>query len=300
MPDPSRPICDYEGSRYSTEFWTHEREYEDRAERIAIKKLLPPRGGTLIEIGAGAGRLADLYLGYDQVVLMDYARSTLVEARERIATRFPEHAARFHFVAADVYALPFAAGLFDTVMMVRVMHHLADVPAALAEIAAILKPNATFVVEFANKRHLKAILRYLARRQTWSPFAREPIEFAKLNFDFHPAWMGGRLREAGFSVKRTLSVSHFRSARLKQLIPARTLAAMDGALQSVGALWKLTPSIFHQLQAPATNRIAAAGARLAFRCPACQSEQVNESPEAITCGECGRAWPIREGIYEFR
>jgi len=300
MFESSRPVCDYEGSRYSTEFWTKEREYEDRAERIALKKLLPPRGGTLIEIGAGAGRLADLYLGYERIVLMDYARSTLVEARERVAASFPDamRAARFRFVAADLYALPFVAGLFDTVTMVRVMHHIADVPTALQGIAATLKPNATFVLEFANKRNLKAILRYLARRQAWSPFAPEPVEFVKLNFDFHPAWMETRLREAGFSVKNTLSVSHFRWALLKRLIPAKTLAAVDGAIQRVGAAWKLAPSIFHQLQAPATNRIALPGTF--FRCPECKSEKMNESSGAVTCDECGCAWPVRDGIYEFR
>ena len=292
-----RPVCDYEGSRYSTEFWT-EREYEDRAERIALKKLLLPRGGTLIEIGAGAGRLADLYLGYDRIVLMDYARSTLVEARERVAARFPDHAARFCFVAADLYALPFVDGLFDTATMVRVMHHIADVPAALAGIAASLKPGATFVLEFANKRNLKAILRYLARRQPWSPFDPAPVEFVQLNFDFHPAWMEARLREAGFSVKNTLSVSHFRWALLKRLIPAKTLAAADGAIQGVGAAWKLAPSIFHQLQAPATHRVAPSGAF--FRCPTCKSEGVTESSEAVSCNECGRVWPVREGIYEFK
>ncbi len=298
MLESSRPVCDYEGSHYSTEFWTKEREYEDRAERIALKKLLPPHGGTLIEIGAGAGRLADLYLGYDAVVLMDYARSTLVEARARVSSQFPQHAARFRFVAADVYALPFVNGLFDTVTMVRVIHHIADVPAALAGLAAMLKPNATFVLEFANKRNLKAILRYLARRQTWSPFAPAPVEFAELNFDFHPAWMRARLREAGFSVQTTLSVSHFRWAALKRLVPARLLAAADGAIQGTGALWQLTPSVFHRLQAPARNRTAPAGAF--FRCPACACDRVHESSDAVTCDQCGRAWPIRDGIYEFK
>jgi SAM-dependent methyltransferase len=294
------PVCDYEGSRYSTEFWTHEREYEDRAERIALGKLLPPHGSTLVEIGAGAGRLADLYLGYDRIVLMDYARSTLVEARARVAARFPDamRAARFRFVAADLYALPFVDGLFDTVTMVRVMHHIADVPAALHGIAATLRPNATFVLEFANKRNLKAILRYLARRQAWSPFAPEPVEFVKLNFDFHPAWMEARLREAGFSVDTTLSVSHFRWALLKRLIPARTLAAADGAIQGAGAWWKLAPSIFHRLRAPAGNRVALPGAF--FRCPACRSARVTESSDAAMCSQCGRAWPLREGIYEFK
>jgi SAM-dependent methyltransferase len=294
----SRPVCDYEGSHYRAEFWTKEREYEDRAERIALRKLLPARGERLVEIGAGAGRLADLYVGYDQIVLMDYARSTLVEAREQIADRLPEHVDRFRFVAADLYALPFVDGLFDTVTMVRVMHHVADVPAALAGIAALLKPGATFVLEFANKRNLKAILRYLIHRQSWSPFAQPPYEFATLNFDFHPAWMDARLREAGFSLKRTLAVSHFRWALLKRLIPAQTLAAADGAVQAIGAAWKLSPSVFLRAQAPVTNRVAPPGAF--FRCPACRSEHVIESPDAVTCGQCGRTWPIRDGIYEFK
>jgi len=293
-----RPVCDYEGSRYRTEFWTRERRYEDLVERIALRKLLPPGGGRLIEIGAGAGRLANLYLGYDQIVLMDYARSTLVEAREQISERFPDHAGRFVLVAADLYALPFVDGLFDAVTMVRVMHHIADVPAALGGVAAMLKPGATFVLEFANKRNLKAILRYLIRRQAWSPFALPPYEFAALNFDFHPAWMEARLREAGFSVKQTLAVSHFRWAPLKRLMPARLLAAADGALQEIGAVWKLAPSVFVRAQAPVTNHLARPG--LFFRCPVCRSERVTESPQAVTCSLCGRTWPVRDGIYEFK
>ena len=50
-------ICDYEGSRYRTDFWEGQnREYEDRVERVAMQKLLPPRGERLLEIGAGFGR----------------------------------------------------------------------------------------------------------------------------------------------------------------------------------------------------------------------------------------------------
>ena len=64
--------CDYEGSDYRTAFWGgRDREYEDAAERIALGRLLPPSGGRLIEIGAGFGRLADLYAGYREVVLLD-------------------------------------------------------------------------------------------------------------------------------------------------------------------------------------------------------------------------------------
>ena len=69
-PKPDRPsICDYEGSNYRTEFWENQgRDYEDKAERIALRRLMPRRGKRILEIGAGFGRLSSEYLAaYDQV-----------------------------------------------------------------------------------------------------------------------------------------------------------------------------------------------------------------------------------------
>ena len=134
-----------------------------------------------MEIGAGFGRLADLYDGYRQVVLLDYAKSGLKEAQERLGRD-----GRFVYVAANLYHLPLAPGSMDTALTVRVLHHVADIPAALNQIAAILRPSGSFVLEFANKRNIKAIARYLLRRQDWSPFAPEPYEFVSLNYDFNP------------------------------------------------------------------------------------------------------------------
>ena len=51
------PVCDYEGSDYQTSFWDQGgRQYEDLAETIALKRLLPAQGKLLLELGAGAGR----------------------------------------------------------------------------------------------------------------------------------------------------------------------------------------------------------------------------------------------------
>ncbi len=285
-------VIDYEGSKYNTEFWTPEREYEDRVERIALRAMLPPRGRRLVEIGAGAGRLAELYLGYDEIVLMDYARSTLLEARARWG-----HDSRFKFVAADVYRLPFADAAFDALVMVRVMHHLVDVSGALAQIATVLRTGGTFVVEFANKRNLKAMLRYTLRRQPWSPYSHEPVEFAELNFDFHPAWMREQLRAAGFEIRQGRSVSFFRVGLLKRLLGAKTLASIDGALQRPLAPLALAPSQFLLC----TMRRAAAIREVAglFKCPACGSTEWREAPEALTCAN-GHMWPVRDGVYDFR
>ena len=88
------------------------------------------RGRRIVELGASFGRLADLYTGYDQVILLDYAKSGLREAQERLG-----RSDRYIYVAADIYHLPLAPGACDTAVTVRVLHHLADIPAALRGIA---------------------------------------------------------------------------------------------------------------------------------------------------------------------
>ncbi len=295
MPD----ICDYEGSNYREEFWEKgNRSYEDLAERIALRRLLPSEGELLMEIGAGFGRLADLYSGYRQVVLLDYARSMLEDAR-----RFWGHDRRFVFVAANLYHLPFAPGSFQAIVMVRVLHHVQDVPTAMAQVRRSLSDDGVFVLEHANKRNLKAIARYLLGRQKWNPFDREPVEFVPLNYDFHPAWVRERLAEAGFAVRDSLAVSHFRHRLLKQHFSPRLLARADGAVQRIGALWNLTPSLFLRAEPSGTARNRAPQAPLSptelFRCPACGGV-VEQTDGGLRCVECGRLWPLEDGIYDFR
>jgi ubiquinone/menaquinone biosynthesis C-methylase UbiE len=292
--DRTPRLCDYEGTDYRTDFWQGQgREYEDLAERIALRRLLPPAGRRLLDIGAGFGRLAEFYAGYEQVILLDYSRSLLRQAQERLGRED-----RLLCVAASFYAMPFLDQAIDTALMVRVMHHVEDVPALLGEVARVLAGGGDYVLEFASKRHLKALLRYALRRQAWSPFDRAPYEFTEMNFNFHPAWMRQRLVEAGFHVKRQRAVSHFRLALLKRLVPAPTLAALDGLCQPTGAWWQLTPSVFLQSTVEKPGRSAPA-AEL-FRCPACHGTALEPSPQALRCETCGRRWPVEDGIYDFK
>lgn len=292
-----RPICNYEGSRYSTEFWTQDRAYEDAVERIALRALLPPRGKTLMEIGAGFGRLADLYTQYDTVVIFDYARTQLEQAVERWGKEKGEGKTRFLFVQGDFYALPFVSGLFDTVTMIRTLHHAADAPAVLRGIADILGPNGAFVLEFANKQNLKAILRYGLRKQSWSPFDLEPVEFVDLNFDFHPRWMWSNLEKVGLKREATRTVSHFRIGALKRWIPTRLLVAMDSLAQHTGPYWQLSPSVF--TRARASQHKVPAVPNTFFRCPACHAPLVMPEDSTFHC-TCGAAWRQEGEIVNFR
>src|SRR3990172_1769918 len=200
------PICVYEGSDYQQRFWEGgNRQYEDQVEAIAIKRLLPKSGKLLLEIGAGAGRNTPRYAGFERIVLLDYSRTQLEQAQARLGK-----SDKYVYVAADAYRLPFVNGLFDGATMIRALHHMADAPKVLAQAARVLQPQSTFILEFANKQNFKSILRWMLRRQSWSPFTREPVEFAALNFDFHPGAVFDWLAAAGFTVEAKRTVSHFR------------------------------------------------------------------------------------------
>jgi hypothetical protein len=178
------------------------------------------------------------------------------------------------------------------------MHHMADAPVALQRIRRVLQPNAIFILEFANKQNLKAIARYLLRKQRWSPFSPEPVEFAPLNFDFHPKVMRSWLTDNQFTIERQLTVSHFRLGLLKKIIPLKLLVQMDAAAQKTGNLWQLTPSVFTRARASGASPLAGTGSL--FACPNCEHDSLAEQDDEIHCPVCKQGWGIRSGIYDFR
>jgi ubiquinone/menaquinone biosynthesis C-methylase UbiE len=302
------PVCDYEGSDYQVSFWDQGgRAYEDQVEAVALRRLLPGAGGLLLEVGAGAGRNTPRYQGFQRIVLLDYSRTQLRQAQKRLGRE-----GRYIYVAADVYRLPFVTGLFDAATMIRTLHHMADAPRALAQVGRVLHPGGVFILEFANKQNLKAILRYALRRQDWSPFSLEPVEFAALNFDFHPQAVRDWLQACGFKIERQLSVSHFRQEWLKRVVPLGVLVGLDSLAQLSGGWWQLSPSVFvrarleRQASAPAAGADTITGLpgpedpQSFFRCPECESADITASGESLGCAACGKSWEIRDGIYDFR
>ena len=288
------PVIDYEGSDYQKTFWDQGgRAYEDQAEARALQALLPRGGRLLLDIGAGAGRNVPRYTGFDRIVLFDYSRTQLAQAQARLG-----RGERYLYVAGDVYRLPFVPGLFDTAVMIRVMHHLADVPAALRQIRAVLQPGAAGVLEFASKLNLKAIARWLVRQQSWNPFDPAPVEFVQLNFDFHPRTMLGWLRAADLPPQHIRALSYFRLGVLKRLCPAPWLAALDALLQPTGQWMQLSPSVFVRAVAAGQSPVAPPGKF--FRCPECEGDALTDAGDHLRCEQCGRRWAVRDGIYDFK
>lgn len=232
-------IADYDSTHYDyTKYWAG-REYEDAVEKIALAKLLPPAGGSLIDIGGGFGRLLKEYVGkYQQLTLLDYSQENLDKAKEYLTCQL---------VKGDVYHLPFANQTFDAGFMVRVMHHLEDPTKALSEVYRVMKPGSVFVLEFANKCHFKARLKYGPK------FCNDEAPFNQLTRDsgvflnFHPNHILKVVTALGWKVEGALSVSNFRSPLLKRLLPLSFLVKLDGLCQELFSTWSLGPSIFLKL-----------------------------------------------------
>ncbi len=287
------PICNYEGSDYQTSFWDQaDRAYEDAVEAVALKRLLPKQGKLMLELGAGAGRNTPRYAGYDQVVLLDYSKTQLQQAQKRLG-----NTDQYKYVAADVYHLPFVDGLFDGATMIRTLHHMSDARKALQQVRSVLQEKAVFILEFANKQNLKAIFRYLLGKQKWSPFSLEPVEFAALNFDFHPKSIRTWLTECGFGLERQLTVSHYRMGIFKKLIPLKILVWMDSMAQLSGDAWQLSPSVFTRNVTIGQSPSVEPGSF--FKCPSC-GNPLNDTPPLLVCDKCSQQYPVEDGIYDFR
>lgn len=242
-------ISDYNGYDYKKEFWEDvDREYEDKADRMAISKLLPKRMDKFADIGGGYGRLANEYLKRAHtVIIFDYSKSELEQAKEiygdKVETR-----------AGDIYELPFKDEELDGLMMVRVTHHLKHLDKAVAELYRVLKPGGVAVIEVANKRTLPKMARYITGRSKVNPFDRKVANYKEISkdgfYNYHPKYVEEIFAKAGFGCEKVLSVSNFRNQKLKKVIGTQNLVKMEDRAQRVLAPIRFAPSIYYKLRKP--------------------------------------------------
>ena len=242
-------VTDYNGYDYKKIFWEDaDREYEDRADRLAIRRLLPEEMDNFVDIAGGYGRLAKEYLGRaKKATIFDYSKTELKQAKA-------EFGDKIHTKAGDIYNIPFKDNTFDALLMVRATHHLADLPKATAELYRILKPGGVAVIEVANKRTLPKMFRYWLKKSDINPFDKKPSSLKALNkdgfYNYHPAYVEDIFNQAGFEIEKVLSVSNFRSARLKRIFTPAALMAVEKPAQKLLAPIKFAPSIYYKLQKP--------------------------------------------------
>ena len=228
------------------------REYEDQAERMALQKFfaqIPTSSrGSLIDIGGGFGRLANLYLPlFKRCLLVDPSKGLLRQAKKHLSRW-----TKVSFEEGSVEHIPAGPEKFDVALLVRVVHHLPDPSGAFLEAHRVLKPEGFFILEFANKIHFRACLR--AWNKTNFEFTRsfkpadqstQGNEETKVPFlNHHPEVIKQKLATAGFKLIDCLSVSNFRFPILKKLLPLSFLLALESLSQKFLRFCHFGPSIF--------------------------------------------------------
>jgi len=239
-------ICDYSDTDYEKEFWKGTgREYEDAADKLAVLRLLPSSGNTILELGAGFGRLAEAYRQrFQHIFLYDYAQNLLDKAKWHFGDD-----PKFQYQQGSVYELPYDALFADCMLMVRVSHHLEHIEKVISEAARVLKPKGIFVMEYANKRNLKEIVRWIFGRSIMDPFKISMSDRTKKGFyNYHPAYIERMAEKAGFRIEKVLSVSNFRWGFFKRLLGPKALMLLEALLQSPLGFVRFGPSVYLKLR----------------------------------------------------
>jgi ubiquinone/menaquinone biosynthesis C-methylase UbiE len=99
----------------------------------------------VLDIATGGGHTALAFAGFtESVIATDLTESMLRAARQLAAAR---GATAIRFLAADVDALPFKEASFGVVTCRVAAHHFAELLPALRQVARVLRPGGSFLVE---------------------------------------------------------------------------------------------------------------------------------------------------------
>jgi ubiquinone/menaquinone biosynthesis C-methylase UbiE len=227
------------------------REYEHESEIIAIKNLLKniPKISTIVEIGAGYGRLVpSYYFRAKKIILSDPSARLLKMARSKLKKK------GIVFIQSNVDNLhpKVRRNSADLVIMVRVLHHIEDLDCALSTIDKITKKGGYLILEFANKSHVKATISELLRGNFTFPLDISPKEVKGKKkrkktipfYNFHPEVIKEKLKSFGYTIISKKSVSNIRSPFMKKVFSTEVLIFIEKILQGPFSYFHFGPSVF--------------------------------------------------------
>jgi len=293
--DPNqKPYLLYEGIEYK-DFWeeSDNRSRLDELERDIVKKLLPASGIRIIDLGCGYGRLAECYLErFEQIILFDASISLLRQAQERTN-------GKGWFIAGDINRLPFRDASFDSILMVRVFHHLPDSQRSLSEISRLLSNHGSFIFSYSNKRNLARIMAYLIGRDPNNPFSIETQGLETTLIRHHPRYVDDLLVNMGFRELQHRGVGVVDKLSDKRG-PLQVWLNLGKALAPVFGRTKLAPWIFCKGDFFGKEKPIETDKLIdLLQCPLCGASLIKEE-EIIRCSSCHQCFPIVDGVIDLR
>lgn len=279
---------DYHYSSY----WSG-REYEHKAEFIAIRSIFkkirklyrketlsenisfPLIGTSILDLGAGFGRLVPSYCDYfKNIVLGDYSLKELKDAVEYLKNfdcklNFASNTQNVFLFGVNAYFLPFEKNLFDVVISVRLSHHIENQKEFIKEVFRVIKPGGFFVLEIANKNNIKRLVKNLLHLD-FKTLAKNKIKLKHdsrssqglvsekqgyVFYNFKVSYITRLAKQAGFRIVTYRQVSILRHPFIKRILPISVMVALEAFVQNISRVLNilgifLTPSVFVVLRKP--------------------------------------------------
>ena len=164
-------------------------------------------GHSILDVGCGAGRFAEVALGTGaKVVALDY--STAVDACRQNLGSHP----KLDVVQADIYHLPFRRHQFAYVYCFGVLQHTPDVRASFAALTAQVAPAGRIAVDVYPRRALNVLwpkywLRPLTRRL---PAQQLFTLVTRMVHGFWPVSLAlGRVPRLGRKLRHALPIANY-------------------------------------------------------------------------------------------
>jgi SAM-dependent methyltransferase len=163
-----------------------------RSELAAALDAAIPGDARIADVGCGTGQMSLFLASADRVVIgADFQRASLRLAAEAAARLDVDGVA---FVETDLRAPGLAAGAFDVVLALGVLHHTPDPRATFARVARLLRPGGAIVVTLY---HALARLPHRLRRGVarLTGFRRVPFDPVLTDRAAEPARRAAWLRD---------------------------------------------------------------------------------------------------------
>lgn len=231
-------------------YWTG-RSYEHECEEIALESFLEkiPKINRVLDIGAGFGRHVPTYsFRAKKVILSDPSKRLLAIAQKNYKSN------KYLFINSTFDNLPnkIKKGSIDLIIIIRVLHHIENVDKLFSIVNRLLSKNGYFILEFANKKHFKAVITEFSRGNLTFPIDIFPKDLRSKKakkaktlpfYNYHNDIIEEKIKENNFEILEKLSISNFRFKHAKNLFPNEFLINIEKKLQKPLSHINFGPSI---------------------------------------------------------
>ncbi len=163
-------------------------------------------GGDVLECGAGTGLLLERFARFARSAKgIDLSPGMLEKARRR----------GLDVREASVTAIPFADQCFDVTCAFKVLAHVPEIGAALAEMARVTRTGGVVLAEFYNPLSVRGIVKRFGPAAKISKATRESAVYTR----FDAPWVVPRLLPASLTLEAARGVRILTPAAVMMRVP---------------------------------------------------------------------------------